>query len=756
MARPIPAAHGGSPLQVASAKCKIAPRLVLGLVRQACDAVPREQDREAEPFRPAAKRYLAAMGLAAAATAVVALGAATRPSLENTALAVALMAATVLAWLFPLTFGAGTKLYLDTAVLVAAMLLFDPGIALVVVALGRILAHRLRRRRWDETWINTGIAVLQVGTGGALLSVLGWRAEDLLEGGLRPLLLASAVGAVVWLVNILVVAPYVALQSGNAVRGSWHALVAGAGRDVLLVDVAQIGIGVIVAEVAVAHRWLVALLLLPAGALYHALAYHVRLRRRAERRLEHQAFHDPLTDLPNRALFLDRLEQALAGARGQGDRVGLLFVDLDRFKFVNDSLGHAIGDQVLVLFGQRLRESVQPGDIVARFGGDEFTVLLERVSNPRTAEDVASRIVAALEAPFEVDGHESVVAASIGIALAIPGSTSASDLLRDADVALYRAKKQGAVRWAVFDADMDRDARQRVGLEIELRGAIARDELHLAFQPQVELATGRLVGAEALLRWHHPTQGILLPDAFVPLAEETGLILPIGRWVLEEACRCGRSWHDRYRTAPVVGVNLSARQFQDPGLVEAVSSALLMSGLEPSCLKLEITESAMMADAEERETLDRLKGFGVQIAIDDFGTGYSSLDYLRRFPVDELKIDRAFVAGLGRRGGDTTIVRAVVGLAHALGLTVVAEGIETEAQVRRLRELGCGLGQGHYFHRPLSADGISALLERSLATVNPPASSSPLDDGQERSGVRVTVTQPGRWPLQDSPRHRRG
>lgn len=302
---------------------------------------------------------------------------------------------------------------------------------------------------------------------------------------------------------------------------------------------------------------------------------------------------------------------------------------------------------------------------------------------------------------------------SIGVAVAVPGTTSATDLLRDADVALYRAKRRGKDRWTVFSSDTDGVARGRVDQEVRLRQAIARRELRLAYQPQIDLASGRLAGVEALVRWEHPEQGLLPPDAFVPLAEETGLILAIGSWALEEACRQARDWGDGPGPALSVSVNLSARQFQQRELVEEVARTLDLSGLSPSCLKLEITESAMMADADDAATtLHRLKALGVQIAIDDFGTGYASLDYLRRFPLDQLKIDRAFIAGLGRDDGDTAIVRAVVGLAHALGLDVVVEGVENTIQLERLRGLGCEQGQGFYFGRPVPAESIAGALRR--------------------------------------------
>lgn len=462
--------------------------------------------------------------------------------------------------------------------------------------------------------------------------------------------------------------------------------------------------------------------LLLAAALAEAVVLAaIATRRSAQTRLGHQAHHDPLTGLPNRGCFLDRLGRALAAAGRSGGPPAVLFLDLDRFKFVNDSLGHAAGDRLLVQVADRLRGCARPGDVVARLGGDEFTVLLGGPAGAVEAEAVAARVVAAMRAPFAVGGRDLAVTASIGIAVASPAHVDPADLLRDADVALYRAKERGKARWAVFDPAMGAALRERAELEADLGRAAGNGEFWLAYQPVVDLATGAVVGVEALVRWQHPTWGLMQPGQFIPVAEETGQVELIGRWVLAKACRQARAWQERLADPPVVAVNLSARQFQRSDLVDVVAYMLRATGLDPRLLKLEITESAVMGNAEAAvATLRRLKALGVGLAIDDFGTGYSSLGYLRHFPVDALKIDKAFVAGLGRDAGDAAIAAAVIGLAHTLGLRVVAEGIETAEQVGLLRAMGCEQGQGYRFGHPQPAAAIEGLLEKVTYAVGAP------------------------------------
>ena len=430
--------------------------------------------------------------------------------------------------------------------------------------------------------------------------------------------------------------------------------------------------------------------------------------KRREAELSHRATHDPLTGLPNRVLFLERLRQAL---RRDGTSVAVAFLDLDRFKLINDSLGHEMGDQLLVSLAARLEELLRPGDIVARLGGDEFVVMCEGVEGEREALRFADRIREEVGQPFQIGSGNVFVTTSVGVA--IGAGVPAETLMENADVAMYRAKDRGRSRSELFDAELRSGAAARLEIESALRDGIERGELRVFYQPQYSLRTSALVGMEALVRWQHPRMGLVSPVEFIPVAEESGLIVPLGAYVLEEACRQVREWEERFPASAgmEVHVNLSARQFVQPNLVEEVAAALRRAEVAPQRLCLEITESVAMDDVESTvSTLLHLRALGVKVGIDDFGTGYSSLSYLRRLPVDVLKIDKSFVARLGEDMVDSAIVSSVVNLARSLGMAVVAEGVETEQQRLELRALGCPVAQGYYFSRPLSADAATELI----------------------------------------------
>ncbi|MEH0937382.1 putative bifunctional diguanylate cyclase/phosphodiesterase [Micromonospora psammae] len=446
-----------------------------------------------------------------------------------------------------------------------------------------------------------------------------------------------------------------------------------------------------------------------------ARAQAERALRDSEARFRHQATHDPLTDLPNRTLFTERLTAAIDRPGRGADRIGVCFLDLDRFKVVNDSLGHQVGDALLVSVAARLRRAL--GDhLVARLGGDEFVVLVERTTGTHDVVRVAEAALAAVGEPALVDGHELTVSASVGIVERPVVGASPVELMRAADSTLHWAKAAGGARWSIFDPDRHRDELDRYALSAAIPAAIDRGEFYLDYQPLTSLRDGALLGVEALVRWRHPELGVLRPDRFIGLAEETGLIVRLGGWVLAEACREAESWG---APAPFVSVNLAVRQVHRPGLVQEVGGLLRQTGLPPERLQLEITESTMMSTAEEPvRALRVLADLGVRIAIDDFGTGYCNLAYLRDLPVTELKVAGEFVAGLRAPVTDPTsrtderILASLVSLAHALDLTVTAEGVETEGQADRLRAIGCDAGQGWYFGRPGPAAGC---LDRSPA-----------------------------------------
>jgi diguanylate cyclase (GGDEF)-like protein/PAS domain S-box-containing protein len=464
------------------------------------------------------------------------------------------------------------------------------------------------------------------------------------------------------------------------------------------------------------HRWvagrIVDLLADPDVAGMIVNLHDIDARKIADEQLHHLAFHDPLTDLANRALFRDRVSHALARTQRTGVDAAVLFLDLDSFKVVNDSLGHDAGDTLLREVAVRLLDAVRASDTVARLGGDEFAVLVEDVHSVAEPEVLAERLLGALAAPVDLDGQQVAIGASIGIALADAHGDAAS-LLRNADIAMYRAKADGKGRWVVFDVGMEQAARDRLRLENDLAHALERRQFRIEYQPVVELTSNRVTGFEALLRWTHPELGAIGPDRFIPVAEETGLIVPIGRWVLREAAATAARWQREFPLDPslTMAVNLSARQLTSPDLVADVAETLAVTGLAPSSLVLEMTETTLVANPEEAaRRLHDLRALGIRLAIDDFGTGYSSLSYLRQFPVDVLKIDRSFVQTIAEFQPVPALLRGLLDLGRTLQLELVAEGIELDHQLAQLRHADCHLGQGFLFARPLSEVDAEALL----------------------------------------------
>jgi diguanylate cyclase (GGDEF)-like protein/PAS domain S-box-containing protein len=430
-------------------------------------------------------------------------------------------------------------------------------------------------------------------------------------------------------------------------------------------------------------------------------------RKTAEQQIEYQAYHDALTGLANRRLFQEHLSLALALAQRRQKFVAVLFLDLDHFKVVNDSLGHSVGDELLRHVTRRLKDCVRDGDTVARVGGDEFTIVIQELSSRDEAEVVAAKVLRAVAEPLEVNGHQLYVTTSIGITVFPEDGEDAEAMLKNADTAMYQAKARGRNTYQVATRELSRSTQERMSLENSLHVALERGELELLYQPQIDVETMTMVGMEALLRWNHPERGVILPEHFIGMAEDRGLILPIGEWVIREACHEARRFQKRGFPFLRVAVNISPRQFRDPTLLTTVQSAIEQSGIDPRTLELEITENVAMEDADlTMSTLAQFRSSGVTIAIDDFGTGHSSLSYLKRFPIDALKIDKAFVADLPDKFEDAAIVSSVIQLANGLGLRVVAEGVETREQLEFLRENGCREVQGFYFSYPVKPDEI--------------------------------------------------
>jgi len=454
----------------------------------------------------------------------------------------------------------------------------------------------------------------------------------------------------------------------------------------------------------------------PDGSVQHLLGIStdITVRKKAEDQITHQAFHDTLTALPNRALLLNRLEQALARSARTGDAIGLLFVDLDNFKVINDSLGHEAGDTLLQTIAERLRGCIRPGDTVARLGGDEFVILLEELSDSGEAEGVAERATEAIHLPFRLGERDVFPGASIGLTItALGDARTSSDLLRDADTAMYQAKLQGKGRYTLFDLSMNTQAQERLELETDMWQAIDNEEFVVYYQPLIDLQSGKITGVEALVRWEHPVRGMIPPAKFIPIAEETGLSVSLGRWILRQACIKAKQWQTEYPDAQnlVMSVNLSIRQLLEKDIIAQVAAILEETGLKPEHLKLEITETMMLHDTSATiETMTTLQQLGVRLAIDDFGTGYSSMSYLSQLPLNTLKIDRSFINRIGVSDSDEAIIHTLLSLARTLRLSVTCEGIETQEQFTYLKNLGCDTGQGYLMHKPLPAAQIEALL----------------------------------------------
>ncbi len=441
-------------------------------------------------------------------------------------------------------------------------------------------------------------------------------------------------------------------------------------------------------------------------------------KKLAEAQLSHNAMHDSLTNLPNRVKFMNHLQRAInRTVYNPSFCFAVLFLDLDRFKLINDSLGHSVGDQLLVAIGERLEFSIRPGDIVARLGGDEFTILLFNIGDVSDAVQIANRILEQLSLPFQIAGYEVFTSASVGIIVSDEVPRQPEDYLRDADTAMYRAKETGKARYEIFDREMHIRNMNLLRLENDLRRAIEQNEFRVYYQPIVRLDTGETQEFEALIRWQHPFHGLVAPNDFIGMAEETGLIIPIGEWVLREACRQTAEWKRRFPMTKrfSVSVNLSAKQLMHPDLVARITQILEQTGLDPQCLKLEVTESIVLENSDKAlAVMAELHSLNISLSTDDFGTGYSSLSYLHRFPFDCLKIDRSFISKMNSDQKSEAIVRTILLLAENLNIETVAEGIETERQLKSLRQLGCKTGQGYLFSKPVSAEIAENLLRNGL------------------------------------------
>lgn len=476
-------------------------------------------------------------------------------------------------------------------------------------------------------------------------------------------------------------------------------------------------LAVTIALLAIALLSITSILLMYETYLEHRARKHHEMLERANDQLQFAATHDPLTSLPNRVLLADRITQAIARCSRHRTQFALMVVDLDRFKSINESLGHVAGDEVLKEISRRLLALMRKTDTLARFGGDELVMIVDEIMTQNAAEMVASGVLEQIRRPITVCGVEVQIRASIGVSVCPRDGKSAEELLKHADAAMYHAKKMGRNHTQFFTPMLNANSREKIELEGALRRALVHGEFELHYQPKADVITGRIEAVEALVRWQHPTLGLIPPAKFIPLAEESGLIAPLGEWVLREACMQARAWQNAGMRPIGVAVNLSAQQFKQKLLFEIVSAALARADLDPCYLELELTESAVMEDAEQSvQILRRLSEYGIRIAVDDFGTGYSSLSYLRRLPLDKLKIDRAFIREIATSRDDAEIVRAIISLAHSLRLKVIAEGVETEDQLRFLRSLGCDLYQGYLCSKPITASELEALVNEQQRT----------------------------------------
>ena len=451
----------------------------------------------------------------------------------------------------------------------------------------------------------------------------------------------------------------------------------------------------------------------------YQLRQEINERQRVQQQLVHDALHDTLTGLPNRAFLMERIKFTIAHAKeNSGYMYAVLFIDLDRFKVVNDSLGHFVGDLLLVAVSKLLKECVRENDIVARLGGDEFVILLDGIKNIQDATFVGNRIQKRLQSPFELEGHSIFTSASIGIVFNSLEYNSASDLMRDADIAMYRAKDNGKGRYSIFDQAMYNETLKLIELENNLRLALGRHEFMMYYQPIISLKNNNLVGFEALIRWKHPERGFISPTEFIPIAEDTGLILDIGEWLLEEACQQLQKWRQKFAFSPLVNslkmnINLACQQLQEPNFIAKLDRILVETGLDGRFLKLEITESALIEPGGNiQRTLKQIRNRNIKLSIDDFGTGYSSLSYLRRFPIDNLKIDRSFIEQMNFDSENFEIVKLIVTLAKTLGMDTISEGVETLQQLNQLKALGCEFGQGYLFSRPLEPKAVESMLSQ--------------------------------------------